>query len=152
MQQLLSRMVVFLSLTLLISSCGHIEEITIGEIQEARIKGFKDNAVIVDVKIPVENPTIHRIKLVDMDINTYIGNKYIGKLQLDKELIIKGTESAVYDLPVRIRISNILNIAFVMMNMKSGRQVDLHFKGTATAKSLLIKKTVEIDEKRRVAF
>ena len=140
----------FFILAITVSSCGRFDEIEIGEPQEIQVRGFEENSLVVFAAIPVDNPTIHRIFLKEIDLRVSMNNRYIGKLLVDEKILIKPMHKEVYRLPVKIRLANILNMAFVMMNMKKGQEVNFKFEGTVKVKTMLITKTIPIDETRNI--
>lgn len=140
------KMGILLFIAILFTSCGNFENINIGEPNEFTVKGFEENHLLVNVNVPVENPTIHKIKIKELDIRVFLNGRYIGKLFIDENIVIKGKESRIYELPVKVRLNNLLGAAFIMMNLKKGQRVDVKFEGTVTGKTLIFKKVVEIDE------
>lgn len=148
----LVRIASFLFIVVLFSSCGNFEKIEIGEPGNFNIKGFEDNYLLVNVDVPVSNPTMYRIKIKEIDVRVFLNGRYIGKLFIDEEVVIKGKENRNYELPVKVRLNNLLGTAFIMMSLKKGQSVEVKFEGAVTAKSLLLKKTVEIDDKVNITI
>ncbi len=142
----ISKIAPVILLIFLFASCGNFENIEFGDPQDFKVKGFEDNFLMVNVNVPVKNPTIYRINLKEIDVRVFLNGKYIGKLLIDDNVIIKGKESRTCELPVKVRLNNLLGAAFIMMNLKKGQQVEVKFEGTITAKTFLLKKTVEIDD------
>lgn len=142
----------FLVLLPLAISCGSFEDIEIGEPNEVKVRGFEENLLVVDVSLPVSNPTLHSIILQDVDMRVYLNDKYIGKLMLDDKVKIKPKSSEVYHLPVKVRMANVLGTAFIMMNLKKGSNPSVRFEGEVKAKSMLIKKTIHVDETKDIEF
>lgn len=136
----------------LLVSCGNFEQIEIGEPKDLKLRGFQDNYLLVDVAIPIENPTLHHITLREMDVKVFLNNQYIGKLLIDETVKIKPKSDEIYQLPVKIRLANILSTAFIMMNMKPGVSADLRFEGEVVAGTRIFKKSLPIKESRKVKF
>ncbi len=136
----------------LLTSCGNFENIKIGEPESIKVQGFEGNYVKFDVRIPIDNPTTHRIRIEEIDLKVTLNGRYIGKLFVDEDIVIKPKRKQMYDLPVKVRMSNILNTAFIMMTLKEGQHVPVKFEGKIVAKSMLIRKTIEINEERKVAI
>ena len=133
-----------------LTSCGDLEKIEIGDPREVKIRGFEDNYLNVFVGIPVNNPSFYKIKITDIDVRVYVNGSYIGKLMVDETVVVKRKESRIYELPVKIRLSNVLGAAFLMMNMKQGQELEVRFDGVVTGKSMLVKKSFEIDETKKI--
>ncbi|HBH49941.1 MAG TPA: hypothetical protein DDX98_14950 [Bacteroidales bacterium] len=138
--------------TLLLVSCSNLEKIEIGDPEEVKIQGFEDNYLKVAVKIPVHNPSLHKIKIQEIDVRVYLDGRYIGKLIVDDSILVNRKETKVYDLPVKIRLANVLTTAFIMMNTKQGDQIEVRFEGKIKAKSMLISKEFPIDQSRQIVI
>jgi LEA14-like dessication related protein len=136
--------------SLIFSSCGKFEDIKLGDLQEVQVLGFEDNYLKLSVSIPIENPTIHRITIKNIDLRVFINQQYIGKLVVDENIAINPISNKVYTMPVKIRIANILNMAFIMMNLSKGKLVDFSFEGNVVVKTMLITRNFEIKESRSV--
>lgn len=148
----LNRLLLLFLFALVFSSCGELENIEFGNPEQVKVQGFEDNNLNVSLKIPVNNPSIYPIKITDIDLRVYLDGKYIGKLIVDENIKINSKSSKLYDLPVKVRLSNILGAAFLMMNLKQGQKVEVKFTGTVTGKSLLIKKTIDVDETTQIVL
>ncbi len=144
------RFVVLLLPLLLLTACAELENIEIGDPDQVKIHGFEDNYLKLDVGIPVNNPSFYNIKITDIDMRVYLNGSYIGKLIVDESVVIKRKKEQIYQLPVKIRLANVLGAAFIMMNLKQGQEVQVRFDGTVTGRSMLVKKTFDVDETTKV--
>ena len=133
-------------ITVGLTACSSFENIKIGDIKQYEIQKFEDNELKVRLVIPVENPTIFPFKIESADLRTTINGRYIGKLELDTVIKVESKKNKDYQVPVNIKISNILVTAFVMMNIKEDSEIKLKLEGIATGKSLFIRKEYIIDE------
>lgn len=132
-------------LPLLISSCSSLEQITIGEIKNFEFVGINNNILEVKVGIPVDNPSIYPLTITHLDLRTSLNGRYIGKIILDEPVKFKSRTNQVYDLPVKVQLSNIFVTAFIMVNLKQGAVNKVKFEGTGNGKSLLIPKEIPIN-------
>lgn len=137
---------------IMLASCGKFGEITIGAPDEIQVKGFEDNYLILSLSLPINNPTVHKIQLKEIDLRVFINNRYIGKLVVDEKLTIKPKSSSMYFLPVKIRLANLLNTAFIMINLRKGQQVEFRFEGNIIVKTLILTRSIEINELRRITI
>lgn len=135
-----------------IVSCGNFDDIEIGEPNKVNVVGFEENFLLVDVALPVKNPTIHTIVIQNINVRVFLNDKYIGKLVLDDNIRIKPKSNSVYELPVKVRLANLLGAAFIMMNLKKGSESDIRFEGEIQARSLFFRKTIEVNENRSMRF
>jgi len=139
----------FLTLLLLIS-CGRFSEITIGDISGVTVKGFRNDVLLIDVNIPVDNPTQHRITISDLDLRLSMNDHYVGKIQLDEKLVIPSNSEMVHGVTLQVQMANFISTGLMMMNMKKGQMVRFRLEGSITARSLLLKKEIPVDELREV--
>jgi LEA14-like dessication related protein len=148
----LNKLFLILLSSLILTSCGDFEDIQIGEPQEFVVQGFEDNLLKISVALPVENPTLNRIKIQEIDAQVFLNNQYIGKLIVDEQVVIKPKSSNLYQLPVKVRIANILNTAFIMMSMRKGQQIEIRIEGVVKVRTLLLTKTIEINESNNITM
>lgn len=132
--------------SLLFSGCTGLDEIDIQGIKKYSIKSLKDNELKAVVTLKVNNPTWYPITLKDLELRTQINGRYIGKVYLDEKIKIKAKRESEVEIPVTLKISNIMATAFVMLNMKNAEQLIIEIDGDVTARSYLFTKKVEVNE------
>ncbi len=137
---------------ILLISCGKFSEITVGEIHGFTIKGFDDNALVVMFSIPIENPTLHRITITDFDTRVYMNSQYVGKITSSESLLLPAKSAMIHEMEFKIRLANFLGTALGIMNLKKGQKVSFKLEGTVSARTLLIKKKININEIREVTI
>jgi LEA14-like dessication related protein len=138
--------------TLFLLSCGNFSEITLGDISGVSVKGFEDNALIIELKLPVENPTMHRITVTDFDTKIFMNNQYLGKLNTKDPIVIKAKSTEVKDLVLEVRFSNFFGAAMNIINIQKGQKVLFKIEGEVLARSLLIRKKIAINESQEIVF
>lgn len=146
------KIIIYLVATMLLSSCGNFSKITIGEIRDITIKGIKDNALVVAVRVPVENPTLYKITLTDFDSKVFINNQYLGKIRMDDRIVFPSKSEAVYDVDLNIRLANLFGAALTVMNLRSGQRIMIRMEGELTARSALVKRKIPVNESREVVI
>ncbi len=136
----------------LLTSCGRFSEITVGEINSITINGFEDNALLVTLRVSVENPTFHRITISDFDTRLYMNSQYVGKLTSIDVIVLPPKSDMVHDIVLRVRLANFLGTAIGIMNLKKDQNVNFRLEGTVSARTKLIKRKIAIDEVRNVTI
>lgn len=144
------KIVFFLAAILIATSCGNFYKITVGNISGLKVKGIEDNALVVAVRIPVENPTLHKITVTGLDSKVFINDQYLGKVIMDDKLIFPSKSDDVYEVDLNIRLVNFFGAALTMMNLRSGQRINLRLEGELTARSALMKRKIPINETREV--
>lgn len=146
------KILIFLIITLLTVSCSNFSKISVGNIRGLTVKGIEDNALVVTVRIPVENPTMHKITVTDFDSKVFINNQYLGKIMMDDKIIFPSKSNDVYDVDVNIRLANFFGAVLTMMNLRSGQRINIRIEGELTARSALVKRKIPINETREVVI
>jgi LEA14-like dessication related protein len=141
-----------LLLPIFVISCGNFSEITIGDINDLSVKGFEENAMIVSLNLLVENPTLRKITVYDFDTKVFINNQYLGKATLRDPIILKAKSNEIHNVVFEIRLANIFGTALTLMNFQKGQKVLFMLDGNAYARTLLIRKKIEIKESREVTL
>jgi len=135
---------------LFLSSCGRFSEVTIGDISGLTVQGIQNDALIVVVNIPVENPTHHRITINEVDLRMSMNKQYVGKILLNDKIIIPANSDEIHEVSLKVRMANLITTGLFMMNMKKGQKVQFRLEGSVTARSLMIKREILVDELREV--
>ncbi|MBN1596733.1 MAG: LEA type 2 family protein [Bacteroidales bacterium] len=137
---------------LLVTSCANLSEIEIGEVNYFAVKGFEDNALMIAVTVPVENPTVYKFTVSDIDSRVYLDDHYLGKISSFEPLEIPRRSNAYYTIDLKIRLANFLGTALKVMSLREGQKIKVRFEGEITAKSFLLKKRIPFDEVRKITI
>jgi LEA14-like dessication related protein len=146
------KIILFLVVTVFFSSCGNFSKITIGNISGIKVIGLEDNALVVAVRIPVENPTLHKITITDFDSKVFINNQYLGKILMNDKIVFPSKSDEVYDIDLNIRLANFFGAALTMMNLRSGQRIIIRMEGELTGRSALMKRKIPVNETREVVI
>ena len=135
-----------------LTSCGRYSEIVVGEINGVTINGFEENSLVVTLRVPVENPTCHRITISEFDTRLYMNSQYVGKLTSSDVVVLPPKSDMVHDMVLKVRMANFLGTAIGIMSLKKGQVVNFKLEGTVTARSVLIKRKIPVNEVRDVTI
>jgi LEA14-like dessication related protein len=139
----------FLSLFIFfLLSCGRLSEITVGDVDNIIVKGFEDNSLLISADISVNNPARNKITIIGFDTRVYLNDQFLGKINSVEHIVIHSKSSEKYTILFNVRLSNILGTAFAMMNLKEGNKINVKVEGVITARSLLIKRKINVSESR----
>lgn len=142
----------FLIVGTLLTSCGNFSKIVIGDINGVSIKGLEDNALVVGIRLPVENPTMYKITVTDFNSKVYINNQYLGKIIMEDKIIFPAKSDEVHEVDLNIRLANIFGAALSMMKLKSGQRINVRMEGELTARSALLRRKIPFTETREVVI
>jgi len=137
---------------IILASCGNFSEISVGEVRDLKIKGIEDNALLVSISLPVENPTLHKITITDLDSKVYVNNQYLGIILMDDKLILPSRSQELYHVDLKIRLANLFGAALSMMNLRRGQRIIFRLEGELKARSALVKRKIPIKETRQVVI
>jgi LEA14-like dessication related protein len=132
----------------LVLSCGKLSEIKVTNVENIIVNGFEDNSVLISADISINNPTINKITIIGFDTRVYLNDQYLGKINSVEHIVIHSKSSEKYKIIFNVRLSNILGTAFAMMNLKEGNKINIRVEGLITARSLLIKRKINVAESR----
>ncbi len=131
-------------------SCGKISDIEIGNIESVKLNKGNSSTLNIEARIPVNNPSSHRIKVQAIELKTFINDRYLGKLTCHDKIIIKPKSNKIYTLNFDVKISNIFTATLLLMNPH--QHIKLGLQGTVKAQTCLVTKKIKIDEVRKVSF
>ncbi|MBN1953226.1 MAG: hypothetical protein JW801_18620 [Bacteroidales bacterium] len=137
---------------ILVASCGRYKDIQIGEVQDFEIKGFNKDALVLEIKVPIDNPSVFNIEITEMDARVYINDKYIGKVNSTDTVMLHKKSEEVHDLNMNVRLANFLGSAMKVMNLKKGSQIHLRLEGFMMARVMGLRKKVSFDESKDVVL
>jgi LEA14-like dessication related protein len=137
---------------MLLTACGRYQDINIGELQDFSVKGFVENSLVLSVKVPVNNPTAHKITITGLDAKIYINDQYIGKISSPDPLILNKKSDEVHDIILHVRMADFLGTTAKMLNMKRDQSIRLRLEGTFVAKTCGLRRKVSVDETRDVVL
>ncbi len=147
---IIQRKYIYLLATIVFASCSNFSNIRVGEVKEFTVNGFDNNALMVAVQVPIENPTIHKITVTDMDLKVYMNNQYLGKVNSVEPIILPANTNDHYNIDLKVRVANFFGAALTLMSLKNGQIINFRMEGTIGTRSMLIKKNIEIREERKV--
>lgn len=142
----------FLIVGTLLTSCGNFSKIVIGEISGVSIKGLEDNALVVAVRLPVENPTMYKITVTELDSKVFMNDQYLGKIIMEEKIVFPAKSHETHEIDLNIRLANIFSAAITMMKLRSGQRIRFRLEGELTARSALLKRKIPFSEKREVVI
>jgi LEA14-like dessication related protein len=140
----------YLLFLLFLTSCGNFSEVRVGEVKELIVNGFEDNALIMALRVPVENPTRHKITVTGLDLKVFMNDRYVGKVNSTEHLVLPARSNDQYNMELEVRVANFFGTALTLMNLKKGQKINFRIDGVISARSILIKKNIEITEERQI--
>lgn len=128
-------------------SCSGFESIEVGEIEDVKLNRFADRSIEFEVMMPIENPSAFRFRIINVDLDVYVNDEYIGKISNVDNVLIPSRSSEIYTFPLKVQLSNILRGALSMFNLFLDRKADIEVKGRISVRSFPVTRRIEVDEK-----
>ncbi|TVR73584.1 MAG: hypothetical protein EA408_04580 [Marinilabiliales bacterium] len=142
----IARLILLLTASALVS-CAGPESIDIGEIEDININRFADRSVEFEVKMPIENPSVLRFRIIDVDLDVYMNDEYLGKIRNVDNVLIPSRSSELYTFPLKVEFENILRGAVSMFNFFLERQASVEVKGEISIRSFPFTRSIYVEEK-----
>ncbi len=128
-------------------SCAGLESIEVGEIEDMNFNRFGDSSIEFEVVMPIENPSGLRFRIVDVDLDVYINDEYLGKIRNVDNVLVPSRSSELYTFPLKVEFSNILRGAVTMFNFFLDRKAYIVVKGDIKVRSFPFTRSVPVEEK-----
>ena len=135
-----------------LTSCGRFSEIIVGDISSVTFNGFEENALVVTLTVPVDNPTTRKITITDFDTKLFMNDQYLGIVTSKEPVIIKPRTNEIHNVTLDVHLANFFGMALNLMNLQKGQKVLFRLEGRVSARSLLMKRKIPINESREVVI
>jgi len=148
--QLLKRLILFLLLITVFSSCK-LDEIEVGKIESINIVSINQKELVVELNVPVNNQSKMSFKLKSINVNLMLNGVELGKVQERNKIKIKSKTNSVYPVLLQIKFREaVVGLPKLIASIVAGRKMDLQTKGYIVFQKCFITKRFEIDEKNHV--
>lgn len=134
----------------LLVSCSGLESIEVGEIEDVNFSRLAGRAIEFEVLMPIDNPSSLRLRIIDVDLDVYINDEYIGKISNVDNVLIPARSDELYTFPLRVEFSSILQGAISMYNFFLDRQTEIYLKGNISVRSFPFTRKISVEEKTYV--
>lgn len=138
----------FLFSLLILSSCA-IESPDFNGIEGYRMKKIDGRDVQLEIDADVENPNGFAFKLKKSNLDLYVDDNYLGKLNLDQKVKLKAHSSGVITVPVQAHLEE--GALFSMLKYAGKEKINVRLTGTAKVGVFIFSKKLKIDEKRQMS-
>lgn len=136
-------------LILMLNSC-QMQDLVVGAPDYLRVKELNRKNIVLQIKMPVENPNNFGFTLKAIDMDVFVNNQKIGTVKKTNKVKIKANSSKIYTIDFEIKPSDLLGGAFGLIRDLRKNKVDLEIKGYIKAQKFLISKKIKIENKQEV--
>jgi LEA14-like dessication related protein len=139
---------IFILLTLLTFSCYKPVEFI--EVQKIGFN-FKNNQGAINIFLKIYNPNFYKIKIIKSDLDIYLNKRHLGKLDNIENISIAGQDTSLAEINLELKMADILlNADNFYQIIKNPAGSTVKILGTITGKTIFGKKTIHIDETKKI--
>jgi hypothetical protein len=131
--------------SIFLSSCLSEDSIQVGQIENIKLTGFEDNAILCQAELQIENKYFMSFKVDADDLKVYAADKILGSIQLRSKLFIKAKEKKNYLIDLKFLLADGNSGIISIIQKFSNGNANLSIKGNIKAHSLFIRKKISID-------
>jgi len=130
-----------------LSSCFSENYIDVGQIENIKISGIKENSLQCQAELEIENRYCFPIKLNTGDLKVYISEKEIGSIELNNPLRLKAREKKVFILDFNFILKNDLSGILSIIQKFTNGNTNVTLKGNVVAHSFLMRRKIPVNMK-----
>lgn len=142
----MKQLILLVSLVFVLTSCVTYKDVEFVSFDTISIENLSFTGVDVGVTVTIKNPNNYKIKIVDSDIDLFIGDNNLGKIVVPEKLVFDRKVEKQQTFVVETGLSKISKSAiFSLMAILNKEGVRVKAKGTFKAKAFAVGKTFLID-------
>ncbi|MEM9023650.1 MAG: LEA type 2 family protein [Bacteroidota bacterium] len=136
-----------------LTSCLSYEDVTIGNVQDVKVKNFSKAGIEVEVAIPVTNPNRYKISIVDSDLNINLNGKDMGKARFPNKITVPAKSDGVQRFTIEADYDQSMKGGLgSLLSLLGNKDMQLHLTGDIKAKAGLLRKSFPVDIKERITL
>ncbi len=139
--------IIFILLTLLISTSCSVSPVEIKEVESVKIVSFKNDTILFEAMFPVNNPNHYRFKITEIDLNVLLDGDEVGQIQKIEDLKIPPNRESLQRIRFNMVIPDRVTGGLYLLKMITNQALNIEIKGYIVGKALCIKKKVDVNEK-----
>ncbi len=134
---------------ILLSSCG-IKSVELKSINDIDYQHTKKNGNTVIANITLFNPNGVKFTIQDIDIDVYIGETYLGKMEAPDTLIVDKKSEFTTDFSIHLKKKNLLLAGASFLGYLGKGKMEINLKGNMHVKYLYFNKDIHIEHSELV--
>ena len=135
---------------LLFSSCLNVKPVELKEVKNVSISSIEDNKLNLEIELLIDNPNNKGFSVRDAELQISMGDVLLGELNEIKAFRIPAHSSKSHEIPLVVDLNHLEKNAKQLSKSLFKRGTSIHIKGYIKARSFLISKKIEIDEKTQL--
>lgn len=144
---------IYCSLGIAFFSCMEIQPVTIGGVENPKLKKLSREGIEADFDMRIKNPNNMRITVFPSQFEATINDISVGKVKLTKKVRIKANsdEKETFHIKADFSKLGIGDITKVMPIVSSGK-ASIYLKGNVRAGKWFYKKRFPVDMKKTISL
>ena len=128
-----------------LSSCAFYKDVELLEVVDISVTNFQPNLIEAEVTLKVENPNWYAITLTQSDVDVYVNEKSMGKVQLAEKVKIKAKSTETKTLRLKGNPDGAGNFLTNMIGLLFSNSANFQAKGYVKGRALMIHREVPVD-------
>ena len=133
---------------LLLCSCLSYKEIELGDVTNVKLEKGNNGGADIKVSIPVKNPNNYKIKVKAIEADLFVNNKKIGKITLNKKVVLPKNSELNQDFYLNTQLSNILSAVPTLL---FGGEINLKVNGYIKGKVFIVSHKFPIEAEKKIS-
>ena len=142
--------IIFAALTLCLNSCS-IQDVSVGTPKDVKVNNLSLNGISIEGKIPIENPNNFGFNLSKINIEVYVNDINIGRINKREKIHIKPHSKNSYPLKYDATFKDIVKDPITLTNAFTKGSVTIKLSGYVTASKFLLSKKIKVEHKENIS-
>lgn len=145
--------VLYCLLSVFFFSCVSLEPVTIGAIENVRVKNLSREGIEVDFGVKIKNPNKIAVTVFPSEFDATVNGIDMGKIKLHKRVRIKAYSDTISEFHVKSDFSKLGLIGMAnILPMLSSKKADILLKGNLRVGKWYYKRTFPVEFKRTISL
>ncbi len=145
--------ILFLILSLVITSCGPWKEISVSTIEGVRLGKMDKDGIEAEIDVKINNPNNTGFTIYNSELEVKMNDVSLGRPHLKKKVKIKANSNETYTFAVSGKVEKIFSGGgglFGLLAIAMNKSVNIKIKGDIKAGKFYYKRKFPIDDNQKV--
>lgn len=93
-----------ISASIMLSGCGRFQGVNIHGFKGVKFRGMKDNKLLLNLKLDVENPNKRRLTIKKFEFKAWLNKRELGNMHNTEKIKLEPKSRVEYEVPVEITL------------------------------------------------
>ena len=151
MRNLITRILIFVGCMCFLSACITYEDVELIGIEKVRFLEVNKSSIKIEATVKIENPNTYKIKVVDSDLDLFLGGKEAGKAKITDRIVLPKQSNQSYTFVIEAEPKNLAAVAgSSIFSIFTTRKIDFEAKGSIKARALGVGKRFPVEFKDKI--